>query len=127
MSRLSPPWHRVDRINAHSSPANVCLTRKESEFNPEPRPHTHDVNTKITQSTEALNYIHRNTWSSGVPAGSPQNLPVSCKMTELRNESGLVFLLGMMGSTDETLQEAAASCVANIRRLALANEKARYG
>lgn len=37
------------------------------------------------------------------------------------------LLLSMMGSTDETLQEAAASCVANIRRLALANEKARYG
>ncbi|XP_058261595.1 outer dynein arm-docking complex subunit 2 isoform X1 [Hemibagrus wyckioides] len=44
------------------------------------------------------------------------------------HQSGVVkLLLGMMGSTDETLQEAAASCVANIRRLALANEKARYG
>lgn len=44
------------------------------------------------------------------------------------HQSGVVkLLLGMMGSTDEVLQEAAASCVANIRRLALANEKARYG
>ncbi|XP_053094481.1 outer dynein arm-docking complex subunit 2 [Pangasianodon hypophthalmus] len=44
------------------------------------------------------------------------------------HQSGVVkLLLGMMGSTDETLQEAAASCVANIRHLALANEKARYG
>ncbi|XP_033856926.3 outer dynein arm-docking complex subunit 2-like isoform X1 [Acipenser ruthenus] len=37
------------------------------------------------------------------------------------------LLLDMVGSTDEVLQEAAAGCVANIRRLALANEKARYG
>jgi len=33
----------------------------------------------------------------------------------------------MVGSTDETLQEAAAGCIANIRRLALAAEKAKYG
>lgn len=33
----------------------------------------------------------------------------------------------MVGSTDETLQEAAAGCIANIRRLALATEKAKYG
>lgn len=33
----------------------------------------------------------------------------------------------MAGSTDETLQEAAAGCIANIRRLALATEKAKYG
>ncbi|XP_010883915.2 armadillo repeat-containing protein 4 [Esox lucius] len=37
------------------------------------------------------------------------------------------LLLGMMGSTDEVLQEASAGCVANIRRLALANEKAQCG
>lgn len=37
------------------------------------------------------------------------------------------LLLIMIGSTDEILQEAAASCVANIRRLALANDKAKYG
>ncbi|XP_074982041.1 outer dynein arm-docking complex subunit 2 isoform X2 [Caretta caretta] len=37
------------------------------------------------------------------------------------------LLLGMVGSTDETLQEAAAGCIANIRRLALATEKAKYG
>lgn len=36
-------------------------------------------------------------------------------------------LLKMIGSTDEVLQEASAGCIANIRRLALANEKARYG
>ncbi|XP_062377092.1 outer dynein arm-docking complex subunit 2 [Sardina pilchardus] len=36
------------------------------------------------------------------------------------------LLIEMMGSTDEVLQEASAGCVANIRRLALANEKARY-
>lgn len=33
----------------------------------------------------------------------------------------------MAGSTDETLQEAAAGCIANIRRLALATEKSKYG
>ena len=32
----------------------------------------------------------------------------------------------MVGSSDEVLQEAAAGCLGNIRRLALANEKARY-
>nr|XP_009677914.1 PREDICTED: armadillo repeat-containing protein 4 isoform X3 [Struthio camelus australis] len=37
------------------------------------------------------------------------------------------LLLAMVGSTDETLQEAAAGCIANIRRLALATEKAKYG
>ncbi len=37
------------------------------------------------------------------------------------------LLLIMIGSTDEILQEAAASCVANIRRLALANDKANMG
>ncbi|KAG2458461.1 ARMC4 protein, partial [Polypterus senegalus] len=42
------------------------------------------------------------------------------------HENGAVkLLLGLVGSTDEVLQEAAAGCVANIRRLALANEKAR--
>ncbi|XP_064188478.1 outer dynein arm-docking complex subunit 2 isoform X1 [Anguilla rostrata] len=44
------------------------------------------------------------------------------------HEHGVVtLLLAMMGSTDEVLQEAAAGCVANIRRLAMANEKARFG
>ncbi|XP_065098884.1 outer dynein arm-docking complex subunit 2 [Paramisgurnus dabryanus] len=44
------------------------------------------------------------------------------------HEHGVVkLLLVMIGSTDEVLQEAAASCVANIRHLALANEKAKYG
>ena len=33
----------------------------------------------------------------------------------------------MVGSTDVPLQEAAASCISNIRRLALANEKYKYG
>jgi len=35
-------------------------------------------------------------------------------------------LLVMVGSKDEILQEAAAGCLNNIRRLALANEKAKY-
>ncbi|NXV71177.1 ARMC4 protein, partial [Atlantisia rogersi] len=44
------------------------------------------------------------------------------------HESGAVkLLLAMVGSTDEALQEAAAGCIANIRRLALATEKAKYG
>ncbi|XP_025060208.1 armadillo repeat-containing protein 4 isoform X2 [Alligator sinensis] len=44
------------------------------------------------------------------------------------HENGVVkLLLGMVGSTDEILQEAAAGCIANIRRLALATEKAKYG
>ncbi|KAM8811602.1 outer dynein arm-docking complex subunit 2 [Eudromia elegans] len=44
------------------------------------------------------------------------------------HENGVVkLLLAMVGSTDESLQEAAAGCIANIRRLALATEKARYG
>ena len=34
-------------------------------------------------------------------------------------------LMEMVGSPDDVLQEAAAGCIANIRRLALANEKAR--
>ncbi|KAL1006740.1 hypothetical protein UPYG_G00076220 [Umbra pygmaea] len=43
------------------------------------------------------------------------------------HENGVVkLLLDMMGSSDEGVQEAAAGCVGNIRRLALANEKARY-
>ncbi|XP_073085131.1 outer dynein arm-docking complex subunit 2 isoform X4 [Manis javanica] len=36
------------------------------------------------------------------------------------------LLLDMVGSPDEDLQEAAAGCISNIRRLALATEKARY-
>ncbi|KAF1642508.1 Armadillo repeat-containing protein 4, partial [Eudyptes chrysocome] len=44
------------------------------------------------------------------------------------HENGVVkLLLAMVGSTDEILQEAAAGCIANIRRLALATEKAKYG
>ncbi|KAK3083056.1 hypothetical protein FSP39_012730 [Pinctada imbricata] len=43
------------------------------------------------------------------------------------HESGVVQpLLKMVGSHDEELQEASAGCIGNIRRLALANEKARY-
>ncbi|XP_067870254.1 outer dynein arm-docking complex subunit 2 isoform X2 [Heterodontus francisci] len=43
------------------------------------------------------------------------------------HENGVVkLLLNLMDSTDEVLQEAAAGCISNIRRLALANEKARY-
>ncbi|KAJ8320963.1 hypothetical protein KUTeg_002550 [Tegillarca granosa] len=43
------------------------------------------------------------------------------------HEAGVVKpLLNMVGSTDEDLQEAAAGCIGNIRRLALANEKAKY-
>ncbi|XP_041039870.1 outer dynein arm-docking complex subunit 2 [Carcharodon carcharias] len=43
------------------------------------------------------------------------------------HENGVVkLLLNLMDSTDEPLQEAAAGCISNIRRLALANEKARY-
>ena len=34
-------------------------------------------------------------------------------------------LMEMVGSYDDVLQEAAAGCIANIRRLALANEKSR--
>ncbi|XP_063062971.1 outer dynein arm-docking complex subunit 2 [Engraulis encrasicolus] len=46
----------------------------------------------------------------------------------IMHENAVVkLLIEMMGSTDEVLQEASAGCVANIRRLALANEKARYG
>ncbi|XP_076856086.1 outer dynein arm-docking complex subunit 2 isoform X2 [Brachyhypopomus gauderio] len=44
------------------------------------------------------------------------------------HQSGVVKpLIDMMGSSDKILQEAAAGCVGNIRRLALANDKARYG
>ncbi|KAJ7380448.1 Armadillo repeat-containing protein 4 [Desmophyllum pertusum] len=43
------------------------------------------------------------------------------------HNSGVVKnLLAMVGSSDEVLQEAAAGCLGNIRKLALANEKARY-
>lgn len=42
------------------------------------------------------------------------------------HESGVVApLVEMVGSNDPDLQEAAAGCIGNIRRLALANEKAR--
>ncbi|MBZ3883952.1 Armadillo repeat-containing protein 4 [Sciurus carolinensis] len=43
------------------------------------------------------------------------------------HENGAVkLLLDMVGSPDQELQEAAAGCISNIRRLALATEKARY-
>ncbi|KAL5005970.1 hypothetical protein ScPMuIL_017128 [Solemya velum] len=43
------------------------------------------------------------------------------------HEAGVVQpLIKMVGSTDEDLQEAAAGCIGNIRKLALANEKAKY-
>ncbi|XP_021342535.1 armadillo repeat-containing protein 4-like isoform X1 [Mizuhopecten yessoensis] len=43
------------------------------------------------------------------------------------HEAGVVQpLMAMVGSSDEDLQESAAGCISNIRRLALANEKARY-
>ncbi|XP_072507923.1 outer dynein arm-docking complex subunit 2 isoform X1 [Notamacropus eugenii] len=43
------------------------------------------------------------------------------------HENGAVkLLLDMVGSPDEELQEAAAGCISNIRRLALATEKAKY-
>ncbi|RDD37641.1 Armadillo repeat-containing protein 4, partial [Trichoplax sp. H2] len=42
------------------------------------------------------------------------------------HENGVVkLLIDLVGSTDSTLQEASAGCISNIRRLALANEKAR--
>ncbi|KAM8967234.1 outer dynein arm-docking complex subunit 2 isoform 2-T2 [Pelodytes ibericus] len=44
------------------------------------------------------------------------------------HENGVVkLLIDMVGSIDVVLQDAAAGCISNIRRLALANEKARYG
>ncbi len=43
------------------------------------------------------------------------------------HEAGVVKpLIEMVGSDDDILQEAAAGCIANIRRLALANEKSRH-
>uniref|UniRef100_A0A2C9JK39 Armadillo repeat-containing protein 4 n=1 Tax=Biomphalaria glabrata TaxID=6526 RepID=A0A2C9JK39_BIOGL len=43
------------------------------------------------------------------------------------HEAGVVKpLIQMVGSKDEDLQESSAGCIGNIRRLALANEKARY-
>lgn len=44
----------------------------------------------------------------------------------MHNSDVVKYLLEMVGSTDNVLQEAAAGCLGNIRRLALANEKARY-
>lgn len=44
----------------------------------------------------------------------------------MHNSDVVKYLLEMVGSTDKVLQEAAAGCLGNIRRLALANEKARY-
>nr|XP_033787328.1 armadillo repeat-containing protein 4 isoform X2 [Geotrypetes seraphini] len=45
----------------------------------------------------------------------------------MHENSVVKLLMDMVGSTDEILQEAAAGCISNIRRLAMANEKARYG
>ena len=43
------------------------------------------------------------------------------------HEAGVVRpLIGLVGSVDVALQEAAAQCLANIRRLALTNELAKY-
>lgn len=43
------------------------------------------------------------------------------------HEAGVVMsLIHMVGSTDDVLQEAAASCISNIRHLALANEKEKF-
>ena len=43
------------------------------------------------------------------------------------HNSGVVKpLIAMVGSSDDILQEASAGCLRNIRRLALANEKAKY-
>ena len=43
------------------------------------------------------------------------------------HQSGVVIhLLRLIGSDDETVQEAAADCLQNIRKLALACEKFRY-
>ncbi|XP_077997290.1 outer dynein arm-docking complex subunit 2-like isoform X2 [Glandiceps talaboti] len=44
----------------------------------------------------------------------------------MHNNGVVKLLLDMVGSEDEGLQEAAAGCIGNIRRLALANEKAKY-
>ena len=44
------------------------------------------------------------------------------------HEAGVVqCLLEMVGSSNEELQEAAAGCIGNIRRLALENEKSKIG
>jgi len=45
----------------------------------------------------------------------------------MHENSVVKHLLKMVGSKDTALQESAAGCIGNIRRLALANEKARYG
>ncbi|KAL8616112.1 hypothetical protein ACOMHN_064662 [Nucella lapillus] len=43
------------------------------------------------------------------------------------HEAGVVQpLLKMVGAVDEDLQESSAGCIGNIRRLALANERAKY-
>ncbi|XP_039695605.1 outer dynein arm-docking complex subunit 2 isoform X1 [Pteropus medius] len=44
----------------------------------------------------------------------------------MHENSAVKLLLDMVGSPDQDLQEAAAGCISNIRRLALATEKARY-
>nr|KAF6430760.1 armadillo repeat containing 4 [Rousettus aegyptiacus] len=44
----------------------------------------------------------------------------------MHENSAVKLLLDMVGSPDQELQEAAAGCISNIRRLALATEKARY-
>merc|ERR1712087_765857 len=43
------------------------------------------------------------------------------------HEAGVVQpLLKMVGAADDDLQESSAGCIGNIRRLALANERAKY-
>ncbi|XP_065051590.1 outer dynein arm-docking complex subunit 2-like isoform X3 [Rhopilema esculentum] len=44
----------------------------------------------------------------------------------MHNNGVVKPLLAMVGASDDVLQEAAAGCLANIRKLALANEKAKY-
>ncbi|XP_005398162.1 PREDICTED: armadillo repeat-containing protein 4 isoform X1 [Chinchilla lanigera] len=44
----------------------------------------------------------------------------------MHENAAVKLLLDMVGSPDQELQEAAAGCISNIRRLALATEKARY-
>ncbi|KAM5235838.1 outer dynein arm-docking complex subunit 2 [Ctenodactylus gundi] len=44
----------------------------------------------------------------------------------MHENAAVKLLLDMVGSPDQELQEAAAGCISNIRRLALATEKAKY-
>lgn len=78
-------------------------------------------------------------WSSQVcSTGATKLTELGCWVTTIRFRILIAFiklysfanflfqpLLELIGSTDHNLQEAAAGCLSNIRRLALANEKAR--